>query len=79
MHNMSARARIEAVKCFGGSCERWTHESVCCKSKMHFSLFIPPKLAEDKPLSVLYVISGLTCNDRNFTDKVKPAQEAAAR
>ena len=47
---------------------------------MHFSLFMPPKIAEDnKPLSILYVTSGLTCNDRNFTDKVKPAQEAAAR
>ena len=77
---MTAPSRIEAVKCFGGSCERWTHESACCKTTMHFSLFMPPKIAEDnKPLSILYVTSGLTCNDRNFTDKVKPAQEAAAR
>jgi S-formylglutathione hydrolase len=45
---------------------------------MTFSMFIPP-VADDTKLPILYVLSGLTCNDRNFTDKVKPAQAIAAK
>ena len=35
---------------------------------MNFSIFLPPQSAQ-KPVPVLYWLSGLTCNDENFVTK----------
>ena len=47
---------------------------------MTFSLVVPrANELHTKKMPILYVLSGLTCNDRNFTDKVKTAQAEAIK
>ncbi|PCK09545.1 MAG: S-formylglutathione hydrolase [Alteromonadaceae bacterium] len=66
--------RIAQTQCFGGSLERYTHASACNDCGMTFSIFLPKT---QRPLPVLYWLSGLTCNDENFMQKAG-AQRIAA-
>lgn len=64
---------LEEHRCFEGRQQRWRHDSTVLNSAMTFSIFLPPT---EKP-PVLFWLSGLTCNDENFTTKAG-AQRLAA-
>lgn len=67
---------LEEHQCFGGWLQRWRHDSGILNCPMTFSIFIPPQQGTTAP-PVLYWLSGLTCNDENFTTKAG-AQRLAA-
>ncbi|WP_039058700.1 S-formylglutathione hydrolase [Enterobacter sp. Bisph1] len=67
---------LEEHRCFEGWQQRWRHDSSVLNCTMTFSLFLPPQYS-DAPPPVLYWLSGLTCNDENFTTKAG-AQRVAA-
>lgn len=67
---------LEEHRCFEGWQQRWRHDSAVLKCPMTFSIFLPsPRTTTPPP--VLYWLSGLTCNDENFTTKAG-AQRVAA-
>lgn len=67
---------LEEHLIFGGWQQRWRHDSAVLNCPMTLSIFIPPSQG-DAPPPVLYWLSGLTCNDENFTTKAG-AQRLAA-
>ncbi|WP_336993765.1 S-formylglutathione hydrolase [Lelliottia amnigena] len=67
---------LEEHRCFEGRQQRWRHDSTTLNCAMTFSIFLPPTDGKAKP-PVLYWLSGLTCNDENFTTKAG-AQRVAA-
>ncbi|EPF2243424.1 S-formylglutathione hydrolase [Citrobacter werkmanii] len=67
---------LEEHRCFEGWQQRWRHDSATLNCTMTFSIFLPPP-RENTPPPVLYWLSGLTCNDENFTTKAG-AQRVAA-
>lgn len=58
----------ENIRSFGGQQRRYTHTSKMTGTEMVFSVYLPPG-AEDGGVPVLYWLSGLTCNDKNFVEK----------
>ncbi|WP_227915735.1 S-formylglutathione hydrolase [Escherichia coli] len=67
---------LEEHRCFEGWQQRWRHYSSTLNCPMTFSIFLPPP-RDHTPPPVLYWLSGLTCNDENFTTKAG-AQRVAA-
>ena len=67
---------LEEHRCFEGWQQRWRHDSSTLNCPMTFSIFLPPP-RDHTPPPVLYWLSGLTCNDANFTTKAG-AQRVAA-
>lgn len=67
---------LEEHRFFEGRQQRWRHDSTTLNCAMTFSIFLPPTAENVKP-PVLYWLSGLTCNDENFTTKAG-AQRVAA-
>ncbi|CAH6017934.1 S-formylglutathione hydrolase [Citrobacter koseri] len=67
---------LEEHRCFEGWQQRWRHDSTALNCAMTFSIFLPPPRSTTPP-PVLYWLSGLTCNDENFTTKAG-AQRIAA-
>ncbi len=67
---------LEEHRCFEGWQQRWRHDSSVLNCPMTFSIFLPPQYSATPP-PVLYWLSGLTCNDENFTTKAG-AQRVAA-
>lgn len=67
-----------ANHCFGGWQKRFSHHSSVLNCDMHFSVYLPPGASQDKPLPVVYWLSGLTCTDENFVTK-SGAQRIAAQ
>lgn len=67
---------LEEHRCFEGWQQRWRHDSTVLNCTMTFSIFLPPHYSATPP-PVLYWLSGLTCNDENFTTKAG-AQRVAA-
>lgn len=67
---------LEEHRCFEGWQQRWRHDSAVLNCTMTFSIFLPPQRTATAP-PVLYWLSGLTCNDENFTTK-GGAQRVAA-
>lgn len=65
---------LEEHRCFDGQQQRWRHHSPVLNCAMTFSI-LPPE--RETPPPVLYWLSGLTCNDENFTTKAG-AQRIAA-
>jgi len=74
---MSALKQVGNSKCFGGWVQRFTHNSTALNCEMTFSVYLPPAASERK-VSVLYFLSGLTCNDQNFITKAGAQRAAAA-
>lgn len=74
---MTQLEKLEEHKVFGGMQYKYRHHSNLLNSSMTFSLFLPDKEAFPNP-PVLWWLSGLTCNDDNFTHKAG-AQRAASR
>ena len=67
---------LEEHRCYEGRQQRWRHHSSTLNCAMTFSIFLP-RATETAPPPVLYWLSGLTCNDENFTTKAG-AQRIAA-
>ncbi|MCS1292181.1 S-formylglutathione hydrolase [Escherichia coli] len=67
---------LEEHRCFEGWQQRWRHDSSTLNCPMTFSIFLPSP-RDHTPPPVLYWLSGLTCNDENFTTKAG-AQRVAA-
>lgn len=59
---------LEEHRCFEGRQLRVRHDSTVLNCSMTVSIFLPP-VRENTPPPVLYWLSGLTCNDENFTFK----------
>src|SRR5699024_1535966 len=68
--------QIDEHRAFGGWQRRFTHASSACHCDMTFAVYLPPQ-TEQKPVPVVYWLSGLTCTDENFVNKAG-AQRAAA-
>lgn len=67
---------LSSTKSFGGWLKRYRHESSAVNGEMIFAIYLPPQ-AEQKSVPVLYWLSGLTCNDENFTQKAGAFRKAA--
>lgn len=61
----------------GGRQLRFKHASSACHCDMVFSVYLPPA-AERAPVPVIYWLSGLTCDDQNFSLKSGAQAHAAA-
>jgi S-formylglutathione hydrolase len=71
---------IESVsvnKVFGGWNKQYSHFSKALNCSMQFAIYLPPQASSGNKVPVLYWLSGLTCNDENFTHKAG-AQRIAA-
>ncbi len=68
---------IESHACFGGTQYVYSHWSASTNSEMRFAIYLPPSKIEHTHFSVLYWLSGLTCNEQNFITK-SGAQRVAA-
>ena len=60
--------QLSEVKVSGGRLLRVEHESAACSGTMTFAVFLPPQ-ASLQSVPVMYWLSGLTCNDENFSQK----------
>jgi S-formylglutathione hydrolase len=58
--------KLKASKSFGGETAFYEHDSVVTKTKMKFSVYLPPG---SKPDGCVIWLSGLTCNEENFITK----------
>src|SRR5476649_1966409 len=68
---------IDQHRLFGGRQFRYRHLSASTGGTMTYSLFLPEAAPHAAPPHVVYWLSGLTCNDENFTLK-SGAQRVAA-
>ncbi len=73
---MSQLELLSSTKSFGGWVKRYRHTSQAVKGDMIFAIYLPPQ-AETQSVPVLYWLSGLTCNDENFTQKAGAHRMAA--
>jgi len=60
---------ISENRAFGGTHLRYSHPSESTNCEMTFAIFLPPFASKEKPVPVLYWLSGLTCTDQNFMQK----------
>lgn len=67
---------LSSVKCFGGFVKQYKHNSKSLSCSLTFVVFVPET---NKPLPVLYYLSGLTCTDQNFITKAGGFQYAAKK
>lgn len=68
--------KIESIREWEGSLDRYTHKSDACQCDMTFSVYLPPQ-AEKGPVPSVYFLSGLTCTDDNFRTKAGAQRYAA--
>ena len=68
---------VSENRVFGGRHLRYTHQSEVTNCAMTFAVFLPPFASKEKPVPVLYWLSGLTCNDQNFMQKAGAMKLAA--
>jgi len=64
--------QLSEVKVSGGNLFRIEHLSTACQGNMTFAIFVPPQAGQAPgqiKVPVLYWLSGLTCNDENFSQK----------
>lgn len=74
---MSQVNQIARHKMFGGFHERYSHQSQSTGTEMHFAIYLPPTVEQGQRVPVLYFLSGLTCNDENFSTKAGAQRYAA--
>ena len=72
----AAPEMISESKLFGGHTRTYRHESEACGCAMRFTLYLPSG-ADERPVPVLYWLSGLTCTEENFTIKAGAQRYAA--
>ena len=75
MGNMKINT-ISNIKCIGGRQLKLSHQSNVLSCEMTFSVYLPPE-AEEKPVPLIYWLSGLTCTDDNFVQKAGAQRYAA--
>lgn len=68
---------IASNKSFGGLQLRLQHRSQVLQCEMALSLYLPSGASAEKPVPVLYWLSGLTSNDQNFATKAGAQRYAA--
>lgn len=68
--------QVSVYKTFEGQQLRFRHDSAVLNCEMHFSVYLPPAAA-DRPVPVIYWLSGLTCTDENFVQKAGAQQYAS--
>ncbi len=76
MNYMKTLNTISENICFGGTQGVYEHHSDVTNTPMRFAVFVPQQLSE-KPLPVIWWLSGLTCNEQNFITKAGAQQFAA--
>jgi len=59
---------IEQHRSFGGQQNKYSHFSDVLQCEMKFSLYLPSN-KENKKISLIWWLSGLTCTDDNFSQK----------
>ncbi len=70
---------LSSTKVAGGTLRRIKHPSVSTKTDMTFALFTPAATVEPEGgWPVIYWLSGLTCDDTNFSTKAGAFSAAAA-
>src|SRR5438046_230003 len=67
---------VSQSRCFEGIQFTYRHRSSETATVMRFAAFIPPQ-ADQRPVPVVWYLSGLTCTEENFTVKAG-AQRIAA-
>jgi S-formylglutathione hydrolase FrmB len=67
---------VSQSRCFGGIQFTYQHQSSETGTPMRFAAFVPPR-ADQRPVPVVWYLSGLTCTEENFTVKAG-AQRIAA-
>ncbi len=77
MENTDMPECIDEHRLFGGRQCRFRHHSASTGGVMTYSLYAPPADRHAAPPHAVYWLSGLTCNDENFTLKAG-AQRIAA-
>ncbi|MDO5638837.1 MAG: S-formylglutathione hydrolase [Neisseria sp.] len=75
---MNAPTLISRNKMFNGHHERYKHHSASTGTEMTFAIYLPPQALKGYKVPVLYWLSGLTCNDENFSTKAGAQRFAAA-
>lgn len=73
---MSELELLSQVRCFEGEQRQYRHVSKRLGCSMQLSVYLPPQ-AQTQKVPALYWLSGLTCNDQNFSTKAG-AQRVAA-
>lgn len=68
---------LNTSKVFGGLYQQFSHMSSSLHCKMRASIFLPEAAIDNKPVPVLYWLSGLTCTDENFVQKAGAFRKAA--
>lgn len=68
---------ISENRAFGGRHLRYCHDAKTTNCNMTFAIFLPPFASKEKPVPVLYWLSGLTCTDQNFMQKAGAMKLAA--
>ena len=58
-----------AIRSFGGTILKLSHDSTTTGTPMAVNLFLPPGASASKPAPLLIYLSGLTCTPENCTDK----------
>jgi S-formylglutathione hydrolase len=61
--------RVEQHASHGGSQEVWKHASSVLGCEMKFGIYLPDAALRGQKCPVLYLLSGLTCNEQNFITK----------
>lgn len=74
---MSELTLLSRNKMFDGYHERYSHHSEANNCTMTFAVYLPPQAASGRKVPVIYVLSGLTCTDENFSTKAGAQQYAA--
>jgi len=59
---------VSQSRCFGGTQFIYQHQSTETGTAMRFAAFIPPR-ADQRPVPIVWYLSGLTCTEENFTVK----------
>ena len=67
---------VSQSRCFDGIQFTYRHQSSETATEMRFAAFIPPQ-ADQRPVPIVWYLSGLTCTEENFTVKAG-AQRIAA-
>ncbi|MDH3689960.1 MAG: S-formylglutathione hydrolase [Gammaproteobacteria bacterium] len=73
---MASLETVSEQVCFGGFQGFYHHHSECTDTPMRFALYQPPA-AKQRPVPVLWYLSGLTCTEENFTVKAGAQRFAA--
>ncbi|GAB1256900.1 S-formylglutathione hydrolase [Aurantivibrio plasticivorans] len=68
---------LSKQRLFSGEHSRYEHDAESTNTPMTFAAYVPPGVSKENPAPVLYWLSGLTCNDENFSQKAG-AQRIAA-